>query len=50
MAVYQWVKRYGEKACLEMPATELKVVEMDEMHSYVGSKKTSAGSGLLLTD
>ncbi|KAA6308994.1 hypothetical protein EZS27_039439, partial [termite gut metagenome] len=25
-------------------------MELDEMHTYVGSKKTTAGSGLLLTD
>ena len=50
VAVYQWVKHYGEKARLEMAATEINVVEMDEMHSYVGSKKTLVGSGLPLTD
>ena len=50
VVVYQWVKRYGEKVRLEMPATALNVVEMDEMHSYIGSKKMPAGSGLLLTD
>jgi transposase-like protein len=34
VAVYQWIKPYGEKARLdELPATELEVVEMDEMHS-----------------
>jgi hypothetical protein len=26
------------------------MVEVDEMHSYIGSKKTAAGSGLLLID
>lgn len=50
VAVYQWIKQYGEKARLDMPATEIDVVEMDEMHSYVGSKKTLVGCGLPLTD
>ena len=50
VVVYQWVKRYGEKASLEMSATELQVVEMDEMHTYIGSKKTPVGYGLPLTD
>jgi hypothetical protein len=26
------------------------MVEVDEMHSYIGSKKTTAGYGLLLID
>ncbi|MDO9213892.1 MAG: helix-turn-helix domain-containing protein [Methylococcales bacterium] len=40
VAVYQWIKQYGEQDRLdELPATELDVVEMDEMHSYIGSKK-----------
>jgi len=37
--VYQWVKKLGESAGL--PATEksVAVVELDEIHSYVGRKK-----------
>ena len=50
VAVSQWIKAYGEKARLDMPATELEVVEMDEMHTYIGSKKTLVGCGLQLTD
>jgi transposase-like protein len=50
VAVYQWIKAYGEKARLDLPATEIDVVEMDEMHSYVGSKKTLVGCGLPLID
>jgi transposase len=50
VAVSQWIKQYGEKVCLNMPATELEVVEMDEMHSYVGSKKMLVGCGLPLTE
>jgi transposase len=40
VAVYQWIKQYGEKARLDVPATEIEVVEMDEMHTYIGSKKS----------
>jgi transposase-like protein len=50
VAVYQWIRQYGEKARLDMPATELDVVEMDEMHSSIGSKKTLVGCGLPLTE
>ena len=28
----------------------VEIVEMDEMHTYIGVKKTIAGSGLLLID
>ena len=44
VAVYNWIKSFGEKV------TELKIVEIDEMHTYISSKKTTAGSGLLLID
>jgi len=51
VAVYQWIKQYGEKVRLDVLATtEIEVVEMDEMHSYVGSKKTRVGCGLPLTE
>jgi transposase-like protein len=33
VAVYPWIKQSGKKARLELPATELEVVDMDEMHS-----------------
>ena len=40
VAVYQWIKQYGERRCLDaLPTTKLDVVERDEMHSYIGSKK-----------
>ncbi|MFT4968242.1 MAG: hypothetical protein ACI9CD_001274, partial [Candidatus Deianiraeaceae bacterium] len=29
---------------------EISVVEIDEMHTYIGSKKTQLGYGLLLID
>jgi len=43
--VYQWVRKTGES--LELPKTEgpVAVVELDEMHSYVGQKKITAGYG-----
>ena len=49
VAVYQWVKAFGEQvARIKRPAAQ--IVELDELHSYVGHKKTTAGSGLLLID
>ena len=50
MAVYNWIKSFGEKITDLKNKQEIKIVEIDEMHSYIGSKKTSAGFGLLLID
>ena len=49
VAVYNWIKAFGGKieALVSEPAA---IVEMDEMHTYIGDKKTIAGSGLLLID
>ncbi len=48
--VYRWVKKWGES--VEFPRNEepIKIVELDEIHSYVQSKKTTVGAGLLLID
>ena len=49
VAVYQWIKALGEEvAQIKRPAAQ--IVELDELHSYVGHKKTIAGSGLLMID
>jgi transposase-like protein len=48
--VYQWVKEWGSKVSLPQATAPIAVVELDEMHSYVGAKKTTAGYGLLLID
>ncbi len=45
----KWVKAFGERVT-QLKASPAQSVEMDEMHSYVGHKKTIAGSGLLLID
>jgi transposase len=50
VAVYNWIKAHGESLESIRSTTGVEVVEMDEMHTYVGSKKTIAGSGLLLIE
>lgn len=50
VAVYNWIKEFGEKAEEIRSAESIEVVEIDEMHSYIGSKKIPAGSGYLLID
>ena len=37
--VYQWIKKWGEQISLPQNPQGAVVVELDEMHSYIGSKK-----------
>ena len=39
-----------EVQALNSESQETEMGEVDEMHSYIGSKKTAVGYGLLLTD
>lgn len=48
--VFQWVKKWGELATLPTNEKPIEVVELDEIHTYLQHKKTTAGSGLLLID
>ena len=50
VAVLKWIKLYGKQAEELRSEKEIKIIEMDEMHSYIGSKKTISGFGLLLID
>jgi transposase-like protein len=48
--VYQWVKKWGKQIDLPVRGESVSIVELDELHSYVMQKKTTAGHGLLLID
>ena len=50
VAVLKWIKRYGQQEAELRSDKEIEIMEMDEMHSYIGSKKTTVGSGLLLIE
>jgi transposase-like protein len=50
VAVFNWIKAFGEKLDEFRNSGEIEVVELDEMHTYIGSKKTTAGYGLLLIE
>ena len=51
VSVLNWIRSFGEEiASLKNDAADIKMVELDEMHSYIGSKKTTVGYGLLLID
>jgi transposase len=44
--VYKWIKKWGEKASLPVKQQEeVKKLELDEIHTYIGSKKTTVGYG-----
>jgi transposase-like protein len=49
-AVFDWVKQAGEKVELPVTAEPVEVAELDEIHTFVGQKKVTAGFGLPLTD
>ena len=50
VVVFNWIKIFGEKLDELRSSDSIEVVEIDEMHTYVGSKKTTLGSGLLLIE
>jgi transposase-like protein len=39
-AAYYWIRQYGEKSSLKVTSDKIEVIEMDEMHGYIGSKKS----------
>ena len=50
VSVYNWIKSFGEKIEEIRSDEKIEVVEIDEMHTYIGSKKTTVGYGLLLIE
>ena len=51
VSILNWIRDFGEKAKeLQVDDSTIEFAELDEMHSYIGNKKTIAGFGLLLID
>ena len=50
VAVIKWIKRYGSELNAIKNDKPARIVEADEMHSYIGSKKTTVGYGLQLIE
>jgi len=50
VAVFNWIKGFGESINDIRSGDKIDVVEVDEMHTYISSKKTSFGYGLLLIE
>ena len=49
VTVMNWVKKYGKQcSLLRLEGKEARMVEIDELCSYIGQKKTTYGSGWLL--
>jgi hypothetical protein len=47
MAVYIWIKAFGEFNDTLRSAAGVVVIEKDELHSSIGAKKTLTGFGCL---
>ena len=50
VSVQKWIKKFGEDLEDLKSENEISIVELDEMHTYIGNKKNIAGSGLLLIE
>jgi len=51
VSVLKWIRSFGQEVqALHSSSQDIEMVEVDEMHTYVGSKKTTVGYGLLLID
>jgi transposase-like protein len=50
VTVLNWIRAFGEQLEELKSAEPVAYTEMDEMHTYVGQKKTIDGYGLLLID
>lgn len=47
VSVYRWIKTMGQQAATLESLSVIDVVEMDELHTYIGHKKTIVGFGSL---
>ena len=50
VTVMNWVKKYGSELSKIRNSKPVKIIELDEIHTYLGSKKNTNGFGLLLIE
>lgn len=51
VTILKWIRKYGQQLKeIRLEKDKDAIVEVDELCSYVGSKKNEYGSGLLLTE
>ena len=45
VSVINWVKKYGSELSEIRNSKDVEIMELDELHTYLGSKKPTNGSG-----
>ena len=50
VSVLKWIRAFGEQVASIRTKESIDVVEIDELHTYIGKKNSTAGYGLLLID
>jgi len=50
VTVMNWVRKYGSELSSIRNQKPVRIIELDEMHSYVRHKKTTDGYGLVLIE
>jgi len=50
VAVQKWIRKFGNQVADLKSNKTIKIVEIDELHTYISQKKTIAGFGLLLIE
>ncbi len=50
VSVLNWIKAFGQKVKSLQSDDPVRVTEIDEMHTYIGQKKTTNGYGLRLIE
>lgn len=49
-SVINWVRKYGQNLSDIRNCKPVKIIELDELHTYIQHKKTTFGYGLLLIE
>jgi transposase-like protein len=49
VAVFKWIRSFGEQVISLRSQEPARVIEIDELHTYIGKKKELAGFGLRST-
>ena len=50
VSVLRWIRNFGKSLDDIKSEKHISIVEIDEMHTYISNKKTTAGSGFLLIE